>query len=57
MKLNFMIETKCVLCGAQAEVEETVDRGAYNTTERKEMTEMRVVAVRIKKRPKKEAVE
>ena len=33
MKQHLMIQKKCILCGAQAEVDETVDHGAYNITQ------------------------
>ena len=57
MKQHLMIQTKCILCGAQAEAEETVDHGAYNITQRNEMAEISLLCSKIKKRHKKEAVE
>jgi hypothetical protein len=50
MKQYLMIQTKCILCGAQAGAEETIDHGAYNTTQRNEMVETSLLCSKIKKR-------
>ena len=39
MKQHLMIQTKCILRGAQSEAEKTVDHGAYNITQRTLQTE------------------
>jgi hypothetical protein len=49
MKQHLMIQTKCILCGAQAEAEETVDHGAYNITQRNEMVEISLLCSKITK--------
>jgi hypothetical protein len=48
MEQHLMIQSKCILCGAQAKAEETVDHGAYNITQRNEMVEISLLCSKIK---------
>ena len=47
MKQHLMIQTKCMLCGTQAEAEETLDHGAYHITQRNEMVEISLFCSKI----------
>jgi hypothetical protein len=49
MKQRLVIQSKCILCGAQAEAEERVDHGTYNITQRKEMVEAGLLCSKIRK--------